>query len=136
MSIGNIKVTLGTRKDMAKEFIEAWHQAEAGHVQEVVEEKLYFENDRALFKVLTPRRCDLLRYVHAHGLTSILALSKKLGRDYRNVYQDVKELSQIGLMVKDENTGQYHVPWKAIITEILLTEPTSSRTDIEQRTGL
>ncbi|MDF2867873.1 MAG: hypothetical protein K0S11_1343 [Gammaproteobacteria bacterium] len=37
--------------------------------------------------------CELLRYVHDPGKTTILALAKQLNRDYRNVYQDVKELS-------------------------------------------
>ena len=116
----NIKVTIGSRQDMAKEFIEAWHQAEAGHIPEQIEEKIFFKDERALFKVLTPKRCELLRYVHDHGKTAILALAKQLKRDYRNVYQDVKELSQAGLMVKDI-AGEYFVPWNAIVTEISLS---------------
>ncbi len=76
-----------------------------------VEEKIYFKDERALFKALTPKHCELLRYVHEHGKMTILALAKQLARDYRNVYQDVKELNQIGLMVKDEETSKYGVPW-------------------------
>lgn len=117
----NIKVTIGDRYDMAKEFIETWQQAEAGHIPNQVEEKIYFKDDRALFKVLTPKRCELLRYVHDHGKTAILALAKQLNRDYRNVYQDVKELSQAGLMIKDK-MGEYSVPWNAIVTEISLSD--------------
>jgi predicted transcriptional regulator len=117
----NIKVTTGDRHDMAKEFIAAWHQAEAGHIPVHIEEKIYFKDDRALFKVLTPKRCELLRYVHDHGKTAILALAKQLKRDYHNVYQDVKDLSQVGLMVKDDATGKYSVPWHAIVTEIPLS---------------
>jgi predicted transcriptional regulator len=116
----NIKVTIGSRQDMANEFIDAWHQAEAGHISENVEEKIFFKDERALFKVLTPKRCELLRYVHDHGKTAILALAKQLKRDYRNVYQDVKELSQAGLIVKN-TAGEYFVPWSAIVTEISLS---------------
>lgn len=117
----HIKVTIGERMDMANEFIKAWHQAEAGHAPNKVEEKLYFKDERALFKVLTPKRCELLRHVHEMGSTSILALAKQLQRDYRNVHQDIKELSQIGLILKDETTGKYSVPWDTIVTEIPLT---------------
>lgn len=117
----NIKVAIGSRQDMAKEFITAWHQAEAGQSLKQAEEKIFFKDERALFKVLTPKRCELLRYVHEHGKTAILALAKQLKRDYRNVYQDVKELSQAGLMVKD-TAGEYSVPWGTIVTEISLSE--------------
>lgn len=135
MKAKNIKITMGNREDMAKEFIEAWHQAETGHIPDTVEEKIYFKDDRALFKVLTPKRCELLRYVHGNGNITILALAKKLGRDYRNVYQDVKELSHIGLMIKDLETGKYGVPWDAIVTEIPLSGHIE-KTPHNMRTGL
>ncbi len=63
----------------------------------------------------------IVRYVHEHAEITILALSKQLARNYRNVYQDVKDLSQMGLMVKNVTTNKYSVPWNAIVTEISLS---------------
>ncbi len=74
MANKNIKVTIGTRDDMAKEFLSVWHKAETGQVSESKEETLYFNDDDALFKALTPKRRDLLRYVHEHAEITILAL--------------------------------------------------------------
>lgn len=69
-----------------------------------MEEKFYFPDEKTLFKILSLKRREMLRYVHMHGQTTILALAKQLKRDYRNVYQDVKALSQIGLMIRDDET--------------------------------
>lgn len=123
MKTQRIKVVVGNRADMAREFINAWHQAEAGQVSPPFEEKIFFNNEKSLFKTLSPKRCELLRYLHGHHDTTILALAKQLKRDYRNVYQDVKALSQIGLMIKNSKTGKYSVPWQSIVTEISLEEP-------------
>jgi predicted transcriptional regulator len=123
----NIKVVVGNRETMANEFIKTWHQLEAGDVPQVANEKIYFENEKAIFHLLTPKRCELLRYVHAAGEISILALAKQLERNYRNVYQDVKELSQIDLIMKNEKTGKYFVPWAAVITEISMIDSAMER---------
>lgn len=128
----NIKVTIGNQRDMAKEFISAWHKAEAGYFPEQTAEKIYFKDDRALFKVLTPKRCELLKYIHEHGETTILSLAKQLKRDYRNVYQDVKELNLFGLIIKDEESGKYLVPWSGILTEIPLSNHEEETEDNSQ----
>ena len=118
-----IKATVGTREEMAAEFIKTWRQVEAGKTSDVPNEKIYFDDERALFKALSPKRCALLRYVHEIGEVSILSLAKQLDRNYRNVYQDVKDLSQLGLIVKNSVTGKYSVPWSAVVTEISMISP-------------
>ncbi len=76
---------------------------------------------RLLFKTMTPKRFEILKYVHEKGETSIRSLAKELGRDYSNTYQDVKLLNQLGLMLKNEEQGTYSVLWDVIVTEIPLT---------------
>lgn len=128
MSNKKITVTVGNLKDMGKEFIDAWHQIESGKkIKGTPIEKIYFENERLLFKTLTPKRCDLLKHVHEKGKVSIRSLARELHRDYSNVYQDVKALNQIGLMLKDEKNNKYYVPWKTIATEISLCGDTYSK---------
>lgn len=121
MNKRKLTVRIGSLEDMAKDFIKAWHQAEAGHAPKVPIEKITFENEQQLFKTLTPRRCDLLRYVHEHGKISIRALAKELSRDYSNVHQDVKVLNQAGFILKDAKNNKYYVPWDVIVTEIPMT---------------
>lgn len=121
MSNKKITVAVGNLEDMGKEFIDVWHQIESGKkIKDAPIEKIFFENERLLFKTLTPKRCDLLKYVHEKGKISIRLLARELHRDYSNVYQDVKALSDVRLIIKDEKNNKYYVPWKIITTEISL----------------
>ena len=71
-------------------------------------EPLFWENDRI-------RTCDLrlLRQLHQMEPSSIRALAKALGRDYKNVHRDVTELLRLGLIEKNE-AGRILVPWDEI----------------------
>ena len=77
MSKKKLTVNVSSIEDAAREFIDVWHQVESGHLPKNIPlEKISFSNQRLLFKTLTPRRCDLLRYAHEHGKISIRALAK------------------------------------------------------------
>ena len=127
MTTKKITVTTGNLKDMSKEFIATWHQLEAGKKIKTPIEKIYFENERLLFKTLTPKRCELLKCIHERGKVSIRELARKLHRDYSNIYNDVKALYRIGLILRDDKSGKYFVPWKSIITEIPLDLKTPTK---------
>ena len=45
---------------------------------------------------------------------SILGSLPKLGRDYKNVYKDVRELCEYGLLEKDEK-GEVNAPYDQIV---------------------
>jgi len=115
-----ITIKTGGLEEAAREFIEVWHQIEKGTVPRVPVEKISFHDQRLLFKTLTPKRFEILQHVHQQDGISIRALAKELGRDYSNVHQDVKILTQLGLMLKDDNSEKYHVPWDVIVTELSL----------------
>jgi predicted transcriptional regulator len=102
----------------AKEFIDAWKFAERG---KTVREKhrLHFENLEVLLKTLTPRRWALLKKLHANGPMSIRALSKDIGRDYKNVYTDVRCLENIDLIGRTKN-DRIKVPWDIVEARLLL----------------
>src|SRR5476651_2261598 len=121
-----ITVRTGSLEEAAKEFIDIWHQVEQGNAPKTPIEKISFKDQRLLFKTLTPKRFEILKYAHEQDGISIRALAKELGRDYSNVHQDVKILYQLGLMLKDEKSEKYHVPWDVIVTEIPL--PTVKKT--------
>ena len=121
-----ITIKTGSLDKAAKEFVDAWRHAEKEGAPDAPIEKISFTDQALLFKTLTPKRFELLEYVHAQDGISIRALSKALERDYSNVHQDVKLLYQLGLMMKDSKSGQYYVPWDVIVTEITL--PTLKKT--------
>lgn len=121
MSNKKITVRTGGLEEAAKEFIDIWHQVEQGHAPQAPIEKISFKDQRLLFKTLTPKRFEILKYTHEQDGISIRSLAKELGRDYSNVHQDVKILHQLGLMVKNEKNDKYYVPWDVIVTEIPLS---------------
>lgn len=120
MSNKTIKLTVGSLEDLGKEFISTWHDAEKGKISKKDNvEKILFKDETVFFKTLTASRFALLRKLHSLGKSSIRALSKELNRDYKNVYDDVKILCSIDLILQDSD-GKYYVPWESIVTEIPL----------------
>ena len=79
--------------------------------------EIAFETMETLLKVLTPNRWALLRTLRQRGPSSIRALSKVLGRDYRGVHADVMALIDAGLIEKDAD-GLVRVPWDRITAEM------------------
>ena len=83
-------------EDTGRRFIDAWHRLENG--KRVRERHLSFESLESLLSVLTPKRWELLKYVHSHSVQSVRALSVQLKRDYRRVHDDVEALATAGLL--------------------------------------
>jgi predicted transcriptional regulator len=111
-------VKVSSLEDSLAKFKNVWEQAEKGEKFDIPVEVLSFENASTLMKTLSPKRLELLKMLHALGTISIRYLAKELHRDYSNVHQDVKALSQIGVILEKDN--KYYVPWETIVTEISL----------------
>ncbi len=50
------------------------------------------------YQVLTPKRMELLQYIHTHNPKSVKSLAEELSRDYKNVYDDVLALERFNLL--------------------------------------
>jgi predicted transcriptional regulator len=83
-------------EDAGRRFIDAWRRLEKG--TKVRERHLSFESLEGLLPVLTPKRWELLKYVHGHPAPSVRAISVQLKRDYRRVHDDVEALARAGLL--------------------------------------
>lgn len=51
-----------------------------------------------IFGDLSPRRLELLEHVRTHDTKSIRVLAEQLGRNYKNVYDDLVALQKWGLV--------------------------------------
>jgi len=120
-------VKVSSLEDSLGKFKNVWERAEKGKKFDAPVEILSFENASTLMKMLSPKRLELLKMLHALGAISIRHLAKELHRDYSNVHQDVKALNQIGIVLKKDS--KYYVPWQTIVTEISLCAKGSSRHD-------
>jgi len=85
---------------MGERFVRAWTEAAAGG--RVDERHLSFGSLQEAAGVLTPRRIELLRALHAEPAPSVRSLAARLGRDYRNVHADVAALLDHGLVDRDD----------------------------------
>ena len=91
----------------------AWAaRVDAGEVQRTATPKLHFVSYRQLHATLTDKRMALLEHVALNEGLSIRQLALQLARDYRNVYDDVQRLVQLGLIEIPD--GKLHVPYDEI----------------------
>lgn len=98
---------------MGERFVAAWKSGKAaGDVFE-------FESPAALFKVLTPKRWQLVEQLQAIGPASLRALARELERDVKRVHADVAALLATGLIIRTRD-GQIEVPYDVIQADFAL----------------
>jgi predicted transcriptional regulator len=69
-------------------------------------ERVFFTSVEAARKLLTPNRLTLLRAIRTERPSSIYALARRLGRDLKNVQQDLRLLESYGLVRTATNRGK------------------------------
>jgi len=92
-------------------FAETWHQVESGGQ---AAPHLAFGSLHELFSAITEKRLEMIRYVAEHEGLNTRQLALRLGRDYKNVYTDVKELVELGLLDKNDK-GRLTAPFDEIV---------------------
>ena len=93
-----IRVGVCSDQQQLAAFKKAWKRAERGLPPPEPVDRLYFPDTTTMFRALSRSRLQLLSMLRQSGTISVLALAKALGRDYKNVYEDVKALKRFGLM--------------------------------------
>lgn len=63
--------------------------------------------------MLSPKRMELLKYLKKNGPLSCRKLATSLNRAYANVHEDVKLLTQLEIIQKDDNQ-KLTVPWDQV----------------------
>jgi predicted transcriptional regulator len=93
--------------DMDKRFTAAWKSGKSrAHV-------FTFESPAAMFRVLSPKRWEILERLQSLGPSSLRGLARSLERDVKRVHEDVGALIEVGLIEKTEE-GQIHIPFEVI----------------------
>jgi predicted transcriptional regulator len=118
MSKQHIHIGIEDAERGFERFVEAWHKAEAGEIEQA-EVHLNFEDFANLLSVLTPKRLALLRSLRQHGPLSVRTLAKQLERDYKNVHGDARALEEVGLIDRTKE-GLLVAPWDVIDAHVRL----------------
>jgi predicted transcriptional regulator len=110
------QVHVGSLQDMGKRFVSAWRRAELG--EQVSETHATFLDLETMLATLSPRRLELLKHVRQHGATNTRELAAAIGRDYKNVHQDVAALETAGLLLRDGR--KLSAPWDEVQASVAL----------------
>lgn len=92
-------------------FADTWRRIESG---DELTPRIAFGSLRELFSAITEKRLELVRYVAANEALNTRQLAQLLGRDYKNVHTDVKELLELGLLEKNAQ-GRLIAPYDEIV---------------------
>ena len=98
VKIKHIILKVKTLDGMAADFKRAWKEAGKGKSVREAAETICFDSVEDMQKFLSPERVRLLRMVHEKTPKSIYELAKLLGRDRKNVTDDIKMLEAVGLI--------------------------------------
>ena len=108
MKAKNINIGIKSVEEALNDFVMTGEAIERG--EKVTPLKgIYFTNLEAFRKVLTQKRLELLHIIKIENPESITHLARLAGRDVTNVADDVKYLSEIGLL-EMKKIKRAHIP--------------------------
>ncbi|MBS0498138.1 MAG: DNA-binding protein [Proteobacteria bacterium] len=109
-------VILGVQdpKESMAGFARAWHSN-----QQEEADRTSFASPELLWKVLTPKRWELLKALCGAGPVSIRKAARRVARDVKGVHGDVTALLEAGLLNRTGG-GAIEFPYEAIKVEFLL----------------
>lgn len=111
-----LEIRVGGAGDALDRFEAAWNRLAEGRPLQPLH-VLTLEDMPALLKRLSPARLELVTALRKAGPLSIYELSKRLGRNYKNVHTDVAQLVSLGVIDRDSH-GAVSVPWDLLRAEL------------------
>jgi predicted transcriptional regulator len=99
--------------DVRAGFLSAWQSESYGG------EHFDFESPAALFRVLTPKRWELIERLQKEGPLGVRALARALERDVKRVHEDAALLMTTGIVEKTPE-GKLVVPFAEIRADFML----------------
>jgi len=107
--VKSFEIQIQGKAEADREFIEAFKNAQAG---KKAPEKtgIYFTSIESVRNLLTEKRLELLHMVKTKHPHSIYQLAKLTGRNFKNVYEDIRILKGYGL-VKMDRYVRKKKPW-------------------------
>ena len=122
MKVKKIDIGIKGLRESLKDFADTWKSLEADRKVKK-HEGIYFDSIDNMRAILTNNRLLILKAIREHKPKSVYELARILGRDLKNVNQDLKLLSEIGLVTlerreTDKKRVMLHVDYSKILLEI------------------
>jgi predicted transcriptional regulator len=120
MKVKKIDIGIKGLKESLKDFADTWKALERGNNIKK-QEGIYFDSIDAMKAVLTNHRLLILKTIREYKPKSIYELAKILRRDLKNVRQDLRLLSEVGLVIfKETETDKRRIMPEVNYAKILL----------------
>lgn len=103
-----------TPADAMTDFLHAW---KTGNAEKSA--RISFATPGLLWRVLTPKRWELLKVLCGAGPVSIREAARRAGRDVKAVHGDVTALLNAGVLDRTDD-GRIVFPFEAVKVEFLL----------------
>jgi len=103
-----------TPAESMADFAGAW---KAGKTQKSA--RISFATPELLWRVLTPKRWELLKALCGAGPVSIREAARRIGRDVKSVHGDATALLKAGVLDRTDD-GRIIFPFEAVKVEFLL----------------
>ncbi|MCJ7785577.1 MAG: ArsR family transcriptional regulator [Desulfobacterales bacterium] len=120
MKVKKIDIGIKGLKESLKDFADTWKALERGNNIKK-QEGIYFDSIDAMKAVLTNHRLLILKTIREYKPKSVYELAKILRRDLKNVRQDLRLLSEVGLVIfKETETDKRRIMPEVNYAKILL----------------
>jgi predicted transcriptional regulator len=110
MKIKRVIVGIRTGDEVLAEAAATMKAVAAGKKVQPKGRRLFFTSPEALRRFLTPKRVALIRLIRQQHPASINELATLAKRDFKRVYEDVKELADTGLVELSQESGRKMTP--------------------------
>ncbi|MFA6556642.1 MAG: hypothetical protein WCT03_09455 [Candidatus Obscuribacterales bacterium] len=120
MNNRKILISICSLDEFKKSVRTSFRRAEAGDAALDPIHRVYFTSEEDLFSTLSPKRMELLKFLKKSGPLSCRKLAISLNRAYANVHEDVKQLTLLELIQKDDEQ-KLMVPWDEVDIAVPLT---------------
>lgn len=107
-----VTLNVASRKDTTERILRAFTGRSQGAF-------ISFETPELLFKVLTPKRWELLRAIQGAGVITLREAARRVERDVKAVHGDVHALLDAGIVEKTPE-GKIVFPFAAVRVDFLL----------------
>ena len=109
-----VTFSVASRDDVNRRLMAAFRgEAQGEHIS--------FESMDLLWKVLSPKRWDILKVMTGAGALSIREIARRLGRDVKAVHGDVHALLKAGVIERHDDGGVVF-PYDAIHVDFMITK--------------
>jgi len=110
--LSNVTICVSSREDTEARLLDAFAGKDQGAV-------ISFPTVELLWKVITPKRWEVLRAMAGAGPLSIRELSRRVNRDIKSVHGDAQALLKAGVLDRADD-GRIVFPYDEIHVDFVL----------------